>query len=60
MVTGTNLITSIEKCPSMIHDRNYHGRVSFIGHSVGGLIIRKCLEVMWQLHSVVFSISLLC
>ena len=32
------------KEPKVLSTASY-GRVSFIGHSVGGLIIRKCLEV---------------
>jgi hypothetical protein len=40
-----------EKCPFMIYESSTQGRVSFIGHSVGGLIIRKCLEVSFTIQS---------
>jgi hypothetical protein len=36
----------------MLTQPSYAGRVSFIGHSVGGLIIRKCLEVSRRLKNL--------
>ena len=33
------------KCPKLVFDEHYPGKISFIGHSVGGLIIRRALEV---------------
>lgn len=35
-----------DKFPSMLLEgRGYEGRMVFVGHSAGGLVIRKCLEV---------------
>jgi hypothetical protein len=47
-----------EKCPYMIYESSTQGRISFIGHSVGGLIIRKCLEVKESLSLYCLQLTL--
>lgn len=39
-----------ENCPS-----NTLGRISFIGHSLGGLIIRSCLEHLKEFSDKMYS-----